>query len=154
MTVALQHPLDVVPRGARTIVGFSGTRYPVDGLGRVVVSDADAPYLTAVGWLPATIGSGINVLTVDFGAFPGSLSASVTVPAVMKDANALVDAYVVPHATADHSADEHAVDGPVVSAQSDGAGNLIISAYPNTNVIPTDSMMPWGKWSIAWNFLQ
>jgi hypothetical protein len=66
----------------------------------------------------------------------------------------MVEAFVVPIATADHSADEHAVDAPLVSMQADGNGNLVISAYPNTNVVPVDNMMPWGKWSVGWTYLQ
>lgn len=155
MTVALQHPNEPVGRGARTVTGPStGNLYQADGLGRMLVADADAPYFRALGWLPVLPGSGTSVVTVDFGAFPGSLVATTTVPDVSRDATALVDAYVVPIATADHSADEHAVDAPIVSAQSDGAGNIVITAIPNNNVLPIDAMMPWGKWSVAWNYVQ
>lgn len=155
MTVALQHPFDAPVRGTRTVVGRStGTTYTVDGLGRIVVANADAAYLATQGWLPVIPGSGINVVTVDFGAFPGSLGATTTIASVTRDSTALVEASVVPIATADHTADEHAVDAPIVSAQSDGNGNLVISAYPNMNVIPVDNMMPWGKWSVAWSYLQ
>jgi hypothetical protein len=105
--------------------------------------------------VPTSGGIGSAIL-VDFGAFPGSSYASTTIPDAVPqgDSNALVQAYVVPIATVDHSADEHVVDGPILSVAEDGAGNLIISAIPNGQVFQTDGMMPWGKWSVAWNFLQ
>lgn len=136
------------------VVGPStGTVYPVNSLGQAIVSGTDAPYLMAIGWRPTELGSTLSPVIIDFGAFPGSLFASTTVPGVSRDAAAMIGAFVVPIATADHSADEHAVDAPIVSAQADGAGNIVISAYPNTNVVPIDKMMPWGKWSVAWNYL-
>jgi hypothetical protein len=84
---------------------------------------------------------------------PARSNATTTIPAVEPRRAAMVEAFVVPIATDDHSADEHAVDAPLVSAQADGAGNIVISAYPNSNVVPIDKMMPWGKWSVAWNYL-
>lgn len=155
MTVALQHPFDSPVRTSRSVVGrATNNRYAVDALGRVLVADLDAPYFVIAGWLPVVPGSGVNVVLLDFGAFPGAFTATVTVPDVSRDATAMVEAYIVPIATVDHSADEHAVDAPIVSAQSDGAGNIVISGFPNNNVIPVDNMRPWGKWSVAWNYVQ
>jgi len=131
----------------------TGNVYTINPLGQVIVAGADAPYLIAQGWRSPDPGSALTPIILDFGAFPGSLNATTTIPDVSRDAAAMVSAFVVPIATADHSADEHAVDAPIVSAQADGLGNIIISAYPNTNVIPVDSMMPWGKWSVAWEYL-
>ena len=89
---------------------------------------------------------------VDFGAFPGSHFASVTFGGGMPaDSSALLQAFVIAADTADHLADEHVVDGPILSAISDGLGNVIINAYPNNNVPKIDSMMTWGKWSVGWN---
>ena len=49
--------------------------------------------------------------TIDFGAFPGSSDATATVTGQTGIlANSLVEAWLMPLATADHSADEHMVD--------------------------------------------
>jgi hypothetical protein len=49
--------------------------------------------------------------TLDFGAFPGSSDTSLAVtgqPGIL--ANSLVEAWLIPAATADHTADEHVVE--------------------------------------------
>jgi hypothetical protein len=147
-------PLDGI--AARSIIGNSGTIYVVNTLGQMTVSDADAPYFEADGWVPPIAGSNLNYAVVDFGAFPGSNFAStrITGAAPGADVNGLIEVRVVPVATADHSADEHEVDGPIVSAAPDGRGNIVINAYPNNNVPAIDNMMLWGKWTIAWTFMQ
>lgn len=163
-TVALQHPYDPVVRGSRLIGGVvTGNSYVVDGLGRVVVDTQDAPRMLAAGWLyaelserPSAPTAGTN--TVDFGAFPGSDFASVTITtADGLDPNAVLLSFVAPIATADHSADEHLVDPPVVSAVSNGDGTITISATANVAALnspnPPDPM-PYGKWSVGWAFLQ
>jgi len=61
--------------------------------------------------------------TIDFGAFPGALDTSVPVTgqgAIV--AGSLVEAWVRPAATADHTHDEHVVDPPRVIAGSIVAG--------------------------------
>jgi hypothetical protein len=141
---------------ARSIIGASGALYVVNQLGQVIVSDADAAVLVAQGWEPLAPGSGLNYATVNFGAFPGSNFATTTIPdaAAGTDVDAPVIAFVAPIATTDHSADEHAVDGPIVSAYGDGNGNIVINAYPNNNVPAIDNMKPWGAWTVAWAYLQ
>lgn len=162
-TIALQHSLDVVPRGARSIVGPStGNRYSVDGLGRVVVDTTDAPRMLAAGWLYADLSQRpgaptAGVTTVDFGAFPGADFASTTLTAAdALNPNAILLAQVAAVATADHSADEHLVDPPLVGAVSNGDGTITVSAVGNSyqnSPIPPDPM-PYGKWSVAWAFSQ
>lgn len=140
-----------------TVTGpVTGNIYLVNPIGQVTVNSADVPYLLAAGYALTEPGSGPNVSLLDFGAFPGSNFATVTVGGVLPgvDSSAVMEAFVVAQATVDHSADEHAVDGPIVSAVADGNGNVVITAYPNNNVPKTDSMMPWGKWSVAWSMLQ
>lgn len=152
--IVLQQTAAFQAQQNRPLVGpVTGTMYSVNALGQVEVDDADVSAFMSQGWLRTTY-SGTAV--VDFGAFPGSLSASTTVSGVLPsgDISGPIVCQIIPVATVDHSADEHAVDGPTVSAQPDGNGNLIISAYPNTNVIPVDDMMPWGKWTVAWFFVQ
>lgn len=158
-TVTLQYFGPMEGMRARSIAGpVSGNLYLINSIGQFDCASVDLGYFQAQGWSPAvpTSGSIGAAILVDFGAFPGSSYASATIPDSVPpgDTNALVQAYVVPIATADHSADEHLVDGPILSVAEDGAGNLIISAIPNGQVFQTDGMMPWGKWSVAWNFLQ
>lgn len=153
-TVVLQRaPLYQGVQQGVLIGPVTGNVYSINPLGQAIVSGTDAPTLLAQGWRAPEPGSALSPIILDFGTFPGSFVASTTVPAVSRDSAALVEAFVVPVATDDHSADEHAIDAPIVSAQADGAGNIVISAYPNSNVVPIDKMMPWGKWSVAWNYL-
>lgn len=61
--------------------------------------------------------------TVDFGAHPGATEASATVTGQGTIASdSLAEAWLFPVATADHSVDEHIVDGPLVFATSVTAG--------------------------------
>lgn len=164
MAITLQYrgPFEGTP--SRTIspnLVPSGTTYIVNALGQVTVTDGDAPYLVAEGWAPVIPGSGLNYSVVDFGAFPGSAFASVAIPdAAPADTAALLLAQVMPVATADHSADEHLVDPPLVTAVPDGSGNVIISAVPGVGFrLPQPAQdapdpMPYGKWSVGWAFLQ
>lgn len=158
MAIVLQSLIRGIGSQARSIIGpSSNTVYTVNSLGQVAVADLDAAILVAKGeWAPIDPGSGLNYAVVDFGVFPGSNFASTTIPdaAPPSDTVALIACQVVPVATVDHSADEHAVDGPIVSAVPDGNGNILINAIPNNNVPKIDSMMPWGKWSVAWTYLQ
>lgn len=59
--------------------------------------------------------------TVNFGAFPGAGEATATIigqGSILS--GSLVEAWIMPTATADHSADEHWVDPPLVIA-----GNVV-----------------------------
>ena len=149
--------------------------YLVDPLGRVVVDTRDAAYLLPKGWayarlddMPSSPTAG--VATINFGAFPGAASAQTTIAASdIDDPNAVIDAWIVPIATADHTADEHSADPPLVSAQVSG-GNLVINAFPSgrdkpipsgtafgqtaTSQMPVGEQQPtpYGAWSVAWAF--
>jgi hypothetical protein len=58
--------------------------------------------------------------TLDFGAFPGKSDASVTVTGLTGiQPTSLVEAWLHPAATADHSADEHLVESIKVMARPD-----------------------------------
>ena len=59
---------------------------------------------------------------LDFGAFPGKSDASVAVPSAGIAAGSLVEAWLFPAATADHTADEHMVETIKVFAGSVVAG--------------------------------
>lgn len=54
--------------------------------------------------------------TVNFGAFPGASEASVTVSAPGIQASSLVEAWILPNTTADHSPDEHRIETLEVTA--------------------------------------
>ena len=60
--------------------------------------------------------------TIDFGAFPGSSDASVTVSVPSILAGSLVEAWLLPANTADHTADEHIVETIAVIAGNVQAG--------------------------------
>ena len=99
---------------------------------------------------------------VDFGTFPGATDTSVTVTGQGSIlATSLVEAWVYPAATADHSVDEHWVDGPQVMAGNIVAGTgftIYASVKPQTDAkAPTDSLRgktdsprAYGSWTVAW----
>jgi hypothetical protein len=60
--------------------------------------------------------------TLDFGAFPGKSDASVAVASAGIGAGSLVEAWLLPAATADHTADEHMLETLKVVAGSIVAG--------------------------------
>ena len=61
--------------------------------------------------------------TIDFGAFPGGSDASVFVSAPTIAGGSLVEAWLYPSATADHTVDEHIVESIKVFA-----GNVVASS--------------------------
>lgn len=101
--------------------------------------------------------------TLNFGAFPGKTDATVAVTGQTGITGAsLVEAWIFPTATADHSADEHWVDGPQVVAGNIVAGTgftIYGSVKPQTDAnAPSDSLrgktnnsaMAYGSWTVAW----
>jgi hypothetical protein len=140
----------------------TGNLYVVNALGIAIVSTLDAPGFLAAGWAAAPWASEgapvAGVATINFGAFPGSSSATVTFAApTPADANSQLSAWIIPVATADHSADEHIVDPPRVSAALDGLGNAVITGVSNIpnaldRINPGPDPMPYGAWSVAWAF--
>lgn len=84
--------------------------------------------------------------TLNFGAFPGALDASVAVTgqaAIV--AGSLVEAWVRPEATVEHTADEHIVDPPRVVAGSIVAGTGF-TIYGFT----TNNKNHFGRYTVAW----
>lgn len=84
-------------------------------------------------------------LTIDFGPFPGKTDTSVVVTGQAGIlAGSLVEAWVLPVATVDHSADEHWLDKPEVTACAVVAGSgFSIFALAKTNRL-------YGLWNVAW----
>lgn len=106
---------------------------------------------------------------VDFGAFPGACDASVGVTGQSGITTAsLVEAWLIPVATADNTADEHIMPGAprvIAGAIIDGVGfTVYANASPGVpiarvqvgrgrdNYSPTDRLepLPTGQWSVAW----
>lgn len=104
--------------------------------------------------------------TVDFGAFPGKSDTSVAITgqAAIDSSTSLVEAWLYPVATADHSADEHLVEnvkiiaGNVVTGtgftiyalnrgEEPGPANAIDGYF---RVTPTNGTRLYGLWTVAW----
>lgn len=86
--------------------------------------------------------------TLDFGAFPGASDASVAVTGQSGIVSgSLVEAWIRPEATADHSVDEHRVERLVVMANTivAGVGFTIFGRYDG----PGDALA-YGLWTVAW----
>ncbi len=112
--------------------------------------------------------------TVDFGAFPGKSDASVAVTGQTGIiAGSLVEAWIRPVATADHSADEHLVETIRVVAGNIVAGTGFTIYAFNTNALNEPVLPPltpphtargpqaaasgggkgtrlYGSWTVAW----
>jgi hypothetical protein len=106
---------------------------------------------------------GQGTTTVNFGAFPGSTDTSVTVTGQTGiTGTSLVEAWIFPQATADHSVDEHWVDPPEVYAGNvvAGTGFTIFAVNKkrvdigpltdSTRVRNVDSPRVYGQWTVAW----
>ena len=70
--------------------------------------------------------------TVDFGAFPGTTEARVSITGQTGIAAASdTEAWIRCETSADHSSDEHAIEDMVVQAQDNVAGTgFLITAHP------------------------
>lgn len=105
--------------------------------------------------------------TIDFGVFPGKSDASVAVTGQTGIASgSLVEAWMFPVATGDHTADEHLVETIRVTAGNIVAGTGFTIYAFNTNQLVEDdgaarsvrcskvSMfkepMIYGQWTVAW----
>lgn len=85
--------------------------------------------------------------TINFGAFPGSTDTSVAVTGQTSIlSGSLVEAWILPAATADHSVDEHLVEPITVIAGNVVAGTGF-TIYANTR---EDNSLVYGQWNIAW----
>jgi hypothetical protein len=103
--------------------------------------------------------------SIDFGAFPGKTDASLVITGQTGIlAGSLVEAWILPGATADHSADEHLVEPIYVIAGNIVAGtgftiyamSMDIPAVPDLAVRvhqrdrDNTAPMPYGLWKVAW----
>lgn len=83
--------------------------------------------------------------TIDFGAFPGKTDVKVSITgqtAIL--AGSLVEAWVMPVATTEHSADEQWVDKPEVIAL-----NVVASTGFDIQAIAKNNLL-YGRYNIGW----
>lgn len=96
--------------------------------------------------------------TLDFGAFPGGTDALVAITGQSGiTSGSLVEAWIFPADTLDHTADEHWVDPPEVYAGSvvAGVGFTIYGVVKKRSEISSrarevDAPRIYGKWNIGW----
>ena len=123
------------------------------------------PAPTLVG--PSSGSSGAQgTTTINFGAFPGNFQASVVITGQVGIlAGSVVDAWILPTATSDHSVDEHVVDPPEITAGNIVAGTgftiygrvsprmLAIPNFSQNLKLPVDQASQiYGAWTIAWKW--
>jgi hypothetical protein len=90
--------------------------------------------------------------TLDFGAFPGTSEATVAVTGQASIVGgSLVEAWIFPTATADHSEDEHRAEDLVVSV-----GALVVGTgftiYGRGGATPANGICTtvYGAWTVGW----
>ena len=109
--------------------------------------------------------------TIDFGSYPGRATQTKAVTGQISiSSSSVVEAWLYPVATADHSADEHWVDGPLIYAGGIVAGTgFTIYGTPRTQFVVNDpprvrlpefytaaghaiqlQPVPYGLWTVAW----
>jgi hypothetical protein len=82
---------------------------------------------------------------LDFGAYPGATDASVAVTGQGSiAAGSLVEAWIRPVATADHSVDEHRVE------EMDIRADTIVAGTGFTIWGKTRNFRLYGQWTVAW----
>jgi hypothetical protein len=130
-----------------TFTGALKGLVPASGGGTTNFLRADGTFAAP----PGGGGGGANVgtATVDFGAFPGSSDATVAVTGQASIvAGSIVQAWIRPVATADHSADEHMLETIKVHASNIVAGTgFTINAFnagtinePAENAVAKDNL--------------
>jgi len=101
--------------------------------------------------------------TLDFGTFPGATDVALAITGQTGIlSGSLVEAWIFPTTTTDHSADEHWVDPPEVFAGSvvAGTGFTIFGVVKkradvgpltdSTRIRNVDAPMLYGKWTVGW----
>lgn len=89
---------------------------------------------------------------IDFGAFPGKMDASVTITGQAGIVSgSLVEAWIRPVASSDHSIDEHRIESLKVVANDIVAGTgFTITGYNVNQVICGRAGLIYGQWNVAW----
>lgn len=95
-----------------------------------------------------------GTILLDFGAFPGKSDASVAVTgqaAIAADSK--IEAWIMPAATVEHSADEHLVETLKVIAGNIVAGTgFTIYGFNHSQIVNPKGTTPmiYGRWNIGW----
>ena len=85
---------------------------------------------------------------VNFGAFPGSTDASLTITGQTAiTLSSIVEAWLTPIDTADHSADEHIIDSPEVFA-----GNIVAGVGFTIYAVIKDQYRKYGQYTVSWRW--
>lgn len=92
--------------------------------------------------------------TVNFGAFPGTDAVAITVTGITGSPT-LGEAWIVPTATADHSADEHLLAAPRVYAAVPSGGSMTITAIAQegeagSTAAKASPPRTYGLWTVGW----
>jgi len=122
--------------------------------------------MQAAGYVPVTAGSG----QINFGAFPGSTDAQLVITGQANIlAGSIVEAFIMPAATADHTVDEHWLDPPRIQAGNivPGVGFTIygVNTWASGGLDPVNPMLGpgsdsgfsgvplvHGAWSVGWRW--
>jgi hypothetical protein len=99
--------------------------------------------------------------TINFGAFPGTTDVTLAIADANIQASSIVEAWIMPAATADHSIDEHWLDPPKILAGNvqAGVGFTIYANAPDiwggvasaAQPVPADcDNLFYGAWNVAW----
>jgi hypothetical protein len=87
-----------------------------------------------------------GIASLDFGAFPGKTDATVAVTGQGGIVGgSLSEAWVLPAATADHSADEHVVEALEVYTR-----DVVAATGFTIQGVTRDNTRRYGVWNIAW----
>lgn len=141
------------------VIGLNGTltaeRVLTAGSG-ITITDGGAGGNVTIASTAAAASGAAGSTTVNFGAFPGSSHATVAVTGQTGIvAGSIVDAWIRPEATADHSADEHLVE-TIRIATSDiiaGTGFTIhgFNSSEKTSARGEGTLIS-GTWTVAWSW--
>lgn len=107
--------------------------------------------------------AGQGTTTVNFGSFPGSTDATAVITGQTGiTTGSLVEAWIFPTATTDHTVDEHWADPPEVFAGNIVAGTgftiyAVVKKRADTGPVSDslrirniDTPMQYGLWTVAW----
>ena len=142
------------PAGANGTNGSNG----LDGLPLFLMPDVPEPDWmpipgpkgdTGATGAPGAGGSGASgTVELDFGALPGTMYTTVAVTGQASIvAGSLVNVWIRPAATTDHTADEHIVDPPRVIA-----GDIISATGFTIHGFSTNKVRHHGKYTVAWTW--
>lgn len=93
--------------------------------------------------------SAVGTTLIDFGPFPGTSNTSVSVNGQGRiNTNSILNAWVAPASTTDHSADEHTMETLKVTAGAIVPGSGFTIYGVNTGA---DTRL-YGKWSVNWQY--